>query len=164
MDQKISLIAAMSENRVIGRKNQLPWDMPADWAHFHEITHGKPFIMGRNSYEAPDKLLSTTRSIILTTHDLDELCPTCEQASSLEEALKKLEKEPEIFILGGQQVFEASLELANYIYLTLIHTHVEGDAFFPPFSSSDWMLVRDDHHTRDADNPHDYSFREYLRK
>ncbi len=158
------MIAAMSENRVIGLNNRLPWHMPADWDHFHEITHDKPFIMGRNSYEAPDKLLSTRRSIILTKHDLDDLCKRCHQADSIEKALAMLKEEPEIFILGGQHVFEQFLPLAIYMYLTIIHARVEGDAFFPDFNTDEWEMTRNDFREKDPDNPYDYSFREYRRK
>jgi dihydrofolate reductase len=161
--QKISLIAAMSDNRVIGYKNKLPWHMPADWRHFRKITHGKAFIMGRNSYEAPDKLLSTKLSIILSRHDIKNLCEKCIKAENFEKAVELLKDEPEVFILGGQSVFEQALKLANYIYLTIIHGTFQGDAYFPEFDRSSWKLVRNKFNTRDDDNPFDYTFQEFER-
>ena len=164
MMQRISLIAAISENKVIGIHNRLPWRMPADHRHFHAVTKGHPFIMGRLSYLSEDRLLSTERSIILSHHANDPLCANCERAESLGEALSILSAYSEIFILGGARVFRQSLSIANYMYLTIIHAHIKGDAFFPQFSAQQWTEVRTSHHLKDKENPYDYSFIEYARK
>lgn len=162
--QKISLIAAMSENRVIGKNNRLPWKMPADHEHFRKITKDHPFIMGRKSYLSEDKLLSDKLSIILTHHTTDFLYPHCIRAESLGEALSILTEEIQIFILGGGEVFRQSLPIANYIYLTLVHTQIQGDAYFPEIDDLQWKLVREDHHKKDDWNTYDYSFLEYTRR
>jgi len=161
--QKIALIAAMSENRVIGRDNKLPWHMPADWKNFKRITHGKPFIMGRNSYEAPDKLLSTKKSIILSHSEIPDLCEHCIRVDHLDKALQLLITESEIFILGGQSVFEQAILISDYIYLTIIHAEIFGDAYFPEIDFSQWEMVKDEYHKKDSENPYDYSFREFER-
>ncbi len=161
--QKISLIAAMSENGVIGKKNQLPWHMPADLYNFKKITEGKPFIIGKNSYEAPDKLLSTKKTVILSHTEIPDLCENCIRANSWEAALHLLKGEPEIFILGGQSVFEQAISFANYVYLTIIHAEFSGDAYFPQIKLSQWKIIRDQFHHKDTENLHDYSFREYER-
>ena len=153
----------MSENRVIGKDNRLPWNMPADWKNFREITEGKTFIMGRNSYLAPDKLLSTSRSIILSHSVIPDLCEKCLRVQDWEAALALVKGEPEVFILGGQRIFEQALSFANYIYLTLIHARISGDAFFPEIDGSKWQLVRSRSFRRDRENPYDYSFLEYTR-
>jgi len=161
--QKISLIAAMSENRVIGRNNALPWKMPADQEHFHRVTEGCPFIMGRKSYLSEDRLLSKNLSVILSHHTSDYLYPNCIRAESLGEALSILNDAPEIYIIGGGEVFEQSLSIANYIYLTLIHVNIEGDTYFPQFDSTQWKIVRENRHQNNRENPFDYSFLEYSR-
>ena len=161
--QTIALIAAMSENRIIGRNNRLPWKMPADHDHFYAITDGHPFIMGRKSYLSRDRFLSTKRSIILTHHFTDFLHPNCVRAESLGEALSMLIHEEKIFILGGGEVFRQSLAIANCMYLTVIHAEVEGDTFFPEFDRKQWELVKNVRHLKDPENPYDYSFREYRR-
>jgi dihydrofolate reductase len=161
--QRISLIAAMSENRVIGKNNKLPWRLPADQAHFRRITKGHPFIMGRKSYLSEDQLLSDKLSIILTHHTNDHLPPDCIRAESLGEALSMLTGEKEIFILGGGEVFRQSLAIANHIYLTLIHAHIQGDTFFPEINHLQWKLLRQDFHEKDDQNQYDYSFLEYAR-
>jgi dihydrofolate reductase len=161
--KKISLIAALSENRVIGWNNALPWKMPADLEHFRKVTEGHPFIMGRKSYLSKDRLLSNNISIILSHHTTDPLCPKCIRAESLGEALSILSEAPEIFILGGGEVFRQSLSIANYMFFTLIHTNIDGDTYFPEFDTSIWKKVREIRHNKDINNPYDYSFLEYSR-
>lgn len=161
--QRISLIAAMSENRVIGKNNKLPWKMPADHVHFRKITKGHSFIMGRKSYLSEDQLLSDKLSVILTHHSTDYLHPNCKRAESLGEALSMLTEEKKIFILGGGEVFRQSLSIANHIYLTIIHAHIHGDTYFPEIDDCQWRLVREDFHEKDHQNKYDYSFLEYVR-
>jgi dihydrofolate reductase len=158
---KISLIAAMSENRVIGYRNRLPWHMPADWAHFRKVTKGKVFIMGRNSYEAEDALLSDKMSIILSQHAEITPARNCYRAKRLEEAFHLAREEKEVFILGGENVFRQTVFFADYIFLTIIHAQVNGDAFFPEFEQDHWILVKDQFLKKDQENIYNYSFREY---
>ena len=153
----------MTENRVIGRANKLPWKMPADHVHFKKITKGCPFIMGRKSYLSEDQLLSDKLSVILTHHTTDRLHSNCIKAESLGEALSILADEPNIFILGGGEVFRQSLSIANYIYLTLIHTIIQGDTFFPEIDKNQWKMISEDFHESDNLNPYDYSFQKFAR-
>ncbi len=151
---KIYLIAAMSENQVIGINDKLPWHLPDEWENFRRITNGKPFITGRKSYQAPDALHSTYRDVVLTSHK--DILPDIEHAENLDAALKMLENEAEIFILGGASVFRAAIHLADRIYLTVVHTHIEGDAFFPNIKSDEWDLETSEYH--EADDEHLYAF------
>ena len=161
--QRISLIAAMSENRVIGRNNELPWEMPADIEHFRRVTAGHSFIMGRMSYLSKDRLLSNKKSVILTHHTTDPLLPGCQRAESLGEALSMLDEDERIFVLGGGQVFKQSISIADYIYLTIIHAHFEGDTYFPEIDPGQWKIMKESHHKKDDENPFDFSFLEYSR-
>lgn len=153
----------MSENRVIGKNNRLPWHMPADLNHFREITAGKPFIMGRNSYLSEDVLLSDYKSVILT-HEKLRLRKNCILSSGLREALDMLKDEEAIFILGGEKVFRQSIPLSTCIYLTLIHTMIDGDAFFPEIEPGTWVEESSQFNRRDKSNPYDYTFITYRRK
>ena len=110
-----------------------------------------------------DRLLSSKRSIILTHHTDDPLCPNCERAESLGEALSMLADEKQIFILGGGEVFRQSLSIASHMYLTIIHAYIEGDTYFPEFDTRRWKLLKESHHSSDHANPYDYSFIEYTR-
>ena len=161
--KKIALIAAMAENRVIGKNNRLPWHMPADFDHFRSITGRKPFIMGLNSYQSEDALFSGYKSVILSHRKDLILKENCFLAGSLPEAFDLLKVEPEIFVLGGGQVFHQAEPLANYIYLTLIHGIVEGDCYFPEISEKCWQEVSGIFRVKDAGNPLDCTFLEYRR-
>jgi dihydrofolate reductase len=161
----IALIAAMDLHHLIGTRNRLPWHLPADWENFHRVTEGKPFIMGRKSYEAEDALISSYRNIILTSRtDLPLGEAHTELAGSLDEALDLLAGEPVIFILGGASVFEQALPRADYLYLTIVHGFFAGDAYFPPIDWTDWALVRSRRHYADARNSHTMALNEYQRR
>lgn len=161
---KISMMAAMGENRVIGNDGEVPWNMPADIAHFHRVSDGKPYIMGRKSYEAPDVMLSSEKNIILSRQSGLDLEGNCIQAESIQEAIEKLEGYEEVFIMGGAGIYEQALDFANYIYLTIIHGHFEGDAHFPVIPAEAWGNVKSEKHSADQENPYDYSFLEFERK
>lgn len=150
------MIAAMSENRVIGLDNRLPWHLPDEWKHFRNVTEGKAFIMGRKSYEAPDALHSGYRNIVLSSQSPSTPEPLTEYAKDFSEVLALLSGESEVFILGGASIFEQMMPLAQRLYLTIVHAQVEGDAYFPAFDQDEWQLRSSEFH--DADNDHAYSF------
>ncbi len=134
---KITLIAAMSENRVIGKDNALPWHIPEDLKRFKEITSGHPVIMGRKTYESIGRLLPNRTNIIITrdpNYDIKEAVIT----HSLDDALEKAKQSPggdfEIFVIGGGQVFEQAISLADKLYLTIVHATIKGDSYFPDYS------------------------------
>ena len=154
--QRINIITAMSENRVIGIQNRLPWRLPGDWENFHRVTAGKAFLMGRKSYNAEDALLSEHRNVIISRQSKLHLAPNAKQASSIEAGIALLADEPEFFILGGAEIFSQTLHLANYFYRTLVHAQVEGDAFFPEVDWAQWELVSSEYHAADAQ--HEYAF------
>jgi len=159
----ISLIAAMSENRVIGVQNRLPWHLPADLAHFRKVTEGKKFIMGRKSYEAEDKLCSELGNVIVT-HQKNYTVPAPDAvAGSVQQAIEKLSGEREVFILGGAEIFQQSMERANNLYITLIHNIFIGDAFFPEIDPDRWMLETEVKCKADDENPYNYSFLKYTK-
>lgn len=143
---KISLIAAISENNVIGKDNSLPWHIPEDLKRFKEITSGHPVIMGRKTYESIGRLLPNRVNIIITrdkdykvegavvVHTLDEAI--AEASAPHPDLLPQEEKEEveEVFILGGGQIFEQAMDIADKLYLTIVHTEIEGDVYFPEYS------------------------------
>jgi dihydrofolate reductase len=124
----LSLIAAMSENRVIGREGKLPWYLPEDLKRFRKLTLGHVVIMGRKTYESIGKPLPNRTNIILTKQTNYHALGTRIEAS-IEKALSGLSGE--VFIIGGGEVYQQALPRADRIYLTLVHTAIEGDTFFP---------------------------------
>lgn len=156
----INLIAAMSENRVIGYKGRLPWGhLPKDWENLFRVTDGIPMIMGRKSYDTPDRIASPNAPNIVLTSQADFPLETgFQSAHNLADALQLIEKQgfTSVFILGGGSVFEQSIGRADKIFLTLVHANFEGDAFFPTFSNNDFTLIEQTNF--DADAQHAYAF------
>ncbi len=126
----ISIIAAMAENRVIGRDNKMPWDLPSDRRHFHDITRGHPIILGRKTFESIGHPLSLRRNIVLTRQK-DYHARGAVIVHSLQAAFAACAGADEAFICGGEEVFHETIDLVDRIYLTVLHRVVQGDACFP---------------------------------
>lgn len=161
MNQKIALIAAISENHVLGKDNKLVWELPADWENFKRVTKGKPFILGRVSYESEDMLYSDTVNVVLTRQKNYSPKPGDKIAKDIPSALALLANEEVIFILGGGKVFAQSMEIANYLYLTIVHDSFTGDSFFPPINWDNWQLVKSVRHEIDERHQYSFSLNEY---
>jgi dihydrofolate reductase len=135
----LSLIAAMSTNRVIGNKGQLPWHEPEDMEHFKRTTLGHAVIMGRATYDALGRPLPRRRNIVVTRHVMRL---PCEVTHTLEEAVAMARTtDPEPFIIGGGQIYTQALPLVTRMYLTIVQKEAEGDAFFPEFAEAQWREV-----------------------
>ncbi|WP_131694722.1 dihydrofolate reductase [Dyadobacter tibetensis] len=159
---KIYIIAAMSENHVIGKANRLPWHLPDEWKHFRRITDGKAFITGRKSFEAPDALHSTYKNVVLSRSGAN--IPDSTLAPDLDTALELLQDEKEIFILGGASVFEQAIDRAQRLYLTVVHAHLDGDAFFPSVNRDQWELTTSEYHGIDQEHVYAFSMNVFERK
>lgn len=146
----ISAIAALSENRVIGLNNELPWHIPADLKYFKDMTTGKPIIMGRKTFESLGKPLPGRANFIITRQKLS--IPGASVCASVKDAIAAAGKTgaKEIMIIGGQQIYEQALPLCHKLYLTRIHARMEGDAYFPQINQTDWREISTQHH---AGNP-----------
>lgn len=155
--QKISLIVAIGQNNVMGNNNQLPWQMPADLAHFKKLTLDKPIIMGRNTFESIGKPLPGRKNIIIT-HNPNYKVDGTESFTSLELALESLKSQPEVMIIGGAKLFQNALTIADRIYLTKIDGNFSGDTFFPPIDPVLWREISREDHPPDEKNAYNYSF------
>ena len=153
----LSIIAAMSENGVIGRDNKLPWLLPADLAHFKSLTLGKPIIMGRRTWESLPGLLPG-RTHVVVTADSTYAAPGCLVVNSTEQALAAAGAATEVMIVGGEALYRQFLPRAARMYLTLVHTIVPGDTYFPRYVAGEWREVDRRLHQPDQKNPYAYSF------
>jgi dihydrofolate reductase len=155
---KISLIVAMASNRVIGLNNKMPWHLSADLKKFKKITMGSPILMGRKTYESIGKPLPGRTNIIIS-RNLDYQQDGCLVFNDLNAALKKIgESAEELFIIGGSDLYEAILPMADAIYLTLINREFQGDTFFPEIDLNDWSEVEREDIKDDPDAGFNYSF------
>jgi len=156
----ISLIAALTTNRVIGKNNDLPWKLPDDMSYFMRTTKGHTVIMGRKNYDSlPEKFSPLPNRInIVVTRQRNFNAPGCQIVHSLEEAIRLAKKsnEPEVFNIGGAELFTLGLPLADRLYLTEIQASIDGDTFFPEIDRSVWKETSRVHH--DADKKHAFEF------
>lgn len=155
---KIALIAAMAKQRVIGLDNRMPWHLPADLAHFKQVTLGKPVIMGRKTYDSIGRLLPGRRNIIISR----QAAPaglSADWVSSVEAALALVADVPEVMIIGGAELYRQLLPKAHRLYLTLIDLTVEGDTFFPDYAHvAEWQMMQRQQCAADEKNPYAYEF------
>lgn len=120
----------MTENRVIGKENDIPWRIPGEQKRFRSLTTGKTVIMGRKTFESIGKPLPNRRNLVIT-RDRTYVAEGCEIVGSLQEALALTKDEAEVFIGGGETIYREALPIADRIYLTTIHSKIDGDTFFP---------------------------------
>jgi len=160
---KLALVWAMARNRVIGRNNALPWHLPEDLKFFKRVTMGKPIIMGRKTWESIGRPLPGRCNIVISRNqdfkaDGIEAVSSLQQAISLAEQISLRDGVDEVCVIGGAEIYDQALPLADRLYLTQVHADVEGDTFFPEFDLSQWQEVEREDFSASSANPYDYSF------
>ncbi len=159
----IKLIVAVSENNVIGIKNDLPWHLPNDMEFFKNKTLNSTVIMGRHNYlSIPEKFrpLKHRTNIILTSKPSFK-AEGCLIANNLESAIELGEKQKkEIFIIGGGIVYKYAIDnnLVDLIYLTRVHAEIQGDTFFPKINKNKWKVIEEKFHPKDNTHKYDFTF------
>ncbi|MFC6440961.1 type 3 dihydrofolate reductase [Bowmanella sp. JS7-9] len=158
---RISMIAAMAHNRVIGKDNQMPWHLPADLKHFKAVTLGKPVIMGRKTYESIGKALPGRLNIVITrdsTYKLDEAVVV----NNPEEALTAAGDCEEVMVIGGGNIYQTFLPRCDRLYLTFIDANIDGDTQFPNYQQHyQWTLVNSEQYVADDKNCYNLTFATY---
>ena len=142
---RLSLIAAIARNRVIGLDNALPWHLPEDLKRFRALTTGHHIIMGRKTYESLNRLLPQ-RTTVIVTRNADYSVPGAIIANSLRQAIASSADDDEIFLIGGGELYRDGLQLAHTMYITEIDATFDGDAFFPEFDATQWRETARENH------------------
>lgn len=155
---KISMIAAMAEDRVIGIKNSLPWKLPNDMKWFRQNTMGKPIIMGRKTFESFGAKPLPGRTNIIITRDDDYQAEDSIVVHSIEDAIAAAGDVEEIMIIGGASFYEQMLPRSDRLYLTYVKASLDGDAWFPEFNQDDWNTSEEINHDSDEKNNYAHSF------
>jgi dihydrofolate reductase len=161
---RIALVAALARGGVIGRDGDLPWRLPEDMRHFREATLGHPVVMGRRTWESlPGRFrpLPGRRNVVLTRNPAWR-ADGAERAATLADALRLLEGEDRVSVIGGGQVFAEALPLADELVLTEIDTEVEGDTFFPAFDREEFERVAHERHVSETGVP--FAVSRYVRR
>lgn len=156
---KISLIVAAATNDTIGKNNQLLWHLPNDLKFFKNTTWGMPVIMGRKTFESCNKALPGRINIVITRqhgwHAADIIIAT-DLADALTKAAETSAKE--VFVIGGGEIYQQSIQMADRIYMTRVHASLEGDTFFPAIEPSSWSLISAEDFSADEKHLYPYTF------
>lgn len=158
MYKPIALIAAMTQNFVIGHHNKMPWHLPAELAYFKNQTRHKPVVMGRKTFESIGRALPQRPNIVIS-RQTDLSLPGCTIFNNLPAALSDLSAKTdtkEIMIIGGAHLFEQTLPIAQRLYLTLIDVNLPGDTFFPMVDKTLWTVVTQCYHPADQYNQYGF--------
>jgi len=155
----VSQIVAISENNVIGKDNTLLWHLPNDLKYFKSKTSLHCVIMGRRTYQSIGKPLPNRTNIVVSANE-NMVADGCVLVKSIEDALivARSNHELEAFVIGGGQIYEATLGLAERIYITKVHASFEGDTFFPQLRETEWHCISTEVHLKDEKNHYDYDF------
>lgn len=152
----ISLIVARANNGVIGSRNDLPWYLSADLRRFKELTTDQTVVMGRKTYESIvtrlGHSLPNRRNIVLTRQAVD--FPDAEVIHEV----RDIERLGDVFVIGGAEVYRATIDIAERLYITEVHADIDGDAHFPAVEPAEWYEVSREPHVRDEKNQYDYDF------
>ena len=162
---QISIIVATSLNNAIGKNNQLLWHLPADLKFFKTTTMGCPVIMGRKTFQSIGRTLPGRKNIVITREatfninkEFDIIVET-----SVEQAIKHLQNEQEIFIIGGGEIYKQTINDTTTIYRTVVNSMIEGDVHFPEIDLTKFKLVWEEKHLADEKNKLDYTFQKFER-
>lgn len=161
---RLSIIVAMDKNQVIGNVDQIPWKLPADLAYFKKTTMGHPVIMGRKTHEVIGRALPGRTNIVVTRQkDYAPKDPSCLLAHSIDEALKLVATNDEVFIIGGEEIYRQTIDRAKLLYVTEIKAEFPGNKKFPPIDKKIWRLACVEPGKTDEKNPYEFMFLIYQR-
>ena len=161
----VSIIAAISENNAIGKDNKLLWKLSSDMKIFRTLTTGHHVIMGRKTFDSMGAKPLPNRTNVIISRNLDYEIENCETAISLAEALSLASQngDKEAFIIGGGEIYKLGLYVADILYITHVHTNIEGDTFFPIIDQIIWELQTKESHLSDEKNEFNFDFCVYKR-
>ena len=161
----VSIIAAVSDNGITGKDNDLPWHLPADLKRFKSVTTGHPMIMGRRTWESIGCRPLPGRPTTVITRDKGYRADRAQVAFSLAQAIELMPDDvEEVFIAGGEAIYKMALSVAHRMYLTRIHAEFDGDTRFPDFDTDQWRVVAEERFEPDAKNRYPYTFFVYERR
>ena len=159
-----SIIVAVSENNVIGKDNRLLWHLSGDMKRFKAITTGHTIVMGRKTFLSLGRALPNRRNVVLSSSMRTGAVENVEVYSSLLELQQALSDEEEVIIIGGGELYRQFLPLATKVYLTLVHTQLDGDVTFPELDEKEWLAISKESFWSDEKNDYDYDFINYVRR
>lgn len=161
--KKITLIAAAGLQNELGKNNDLLWHLPLDFKRFKEITTGNFIVMGRKTFESFPKPLPNRTHIIITRNSNYKVSENCYIAKNVTEAIKMCPENETIFVIGGGKIYAQTIEIADKIELTRVHSIFDADTFFPEINSEIWKLEQSEFHAKDEKHAFDFTFETYFK-
>jgi dihydrofolate reductase len=158
----ITIIAAAGENNSLGKDNDLVWHLPDDFKRFKELTSGNHILMGRKTFETFPKPLPNRKHLIITRQDNYSVPENCFVFDAIQSAIDFTDNQ-DIWIIGGGEIYKQSMEIADRIELTRVHSEFEADTFFPEIGE-EWELVSEEYHPSDERHKYDFTYLTYDRK
>lgn len=160
----LTIIVAAAENNAIGKNNQLIWHLSDDLKRFKTLTSGHHIIMGRKTFESFPKPLPNRTHVVITRQANYQVPDGVIVVNSLEDAIDASKNDPQPFVIGGGQIYEQAIAIADKIELTRVHENFEADAFFPEINHGVWQETAKTFHKKDKEHPYNFSFITYERK
>lgn len=162
--QILTIIVAVSENQVIGKDNDLIWNLSLDLKRFKSLTSGHHIIMGRKTFESFPKPLPNRTHVVITRQRDYKVPEGVLVVNSLKNAIELTKKDEQPYIIGGGEIYKQALAFADCIELTRVHAHFEGDTFFPELDLNQWEETYNQHIKKDDKHAFDFSFITYKRR
>jgi dihydrofolate reductase len=159
----ITLIAAVAENNALGKDNQLLWHLPDDFKRFKNITSGHYIIMGRKTFESFPKPLPN-RTHVIISRQKNYAPENCIVVNSIQQAIAICPRNEEVFVIGGGEIYNQSIEIADKIDITRVHHSFEADTYFPEINLNKWQLTFEEYHQKDDKHQYDFSFQTFIKK
>lgn len=153
----ICIIVATDKKGVIGKEGGIPWYLPAELGYFKRTTMGYPIIMGRKTHESIGRTLPGRENIVITSDPSYQAAEGSIVVSSLDEAIVQAGDTEQVFIIGGESIYNQALPAAEKLYLTKVDADLPGDKFFH-YDPDHWKLISSEKHLKDEKNPYDYEF------
>ena len=155
------MIAAASDNNVIGKDNDLVWRLPDDFKRFKSLTSGHTIVMGRKTFESLPGILPNRTHIVITRNNNYKLDQCIVERSLVEALITRTDED--VYIIGGGEIYNQGMEIADKIELTRVHGTFEGDIFFPVIDLKKWKLEKEEFHDKDEKHEYSFTYQTYVR-
>ena len=159
----IIAIAAIGMNNELGKDNQLIWHLPNDFKRFKTLTTGHYIIMGRKTFESFPKPLPN-RTHVIITRQKNFTAENCIVVDSLKKAIAVCPKDEDVYVIGGGEIYNQSIDFADKLEITRVYHSFEADTFFPEIDTAKWELVSEEFHAKDEKHAYDFCFQTYVSK
>ena len=159
----IIAIAAIGMNNELGKDNQLIWHLPNDFKRFKTLTTGHYIIMGRKTFESFPKPLPN-RTHVIITRQKNYTAENCIVVDSLKKAIAVCPKDEDVYVIGGGEIYNQSIDFADKLEITRVYHSFEADTFFPEIDTAKWELVSEEFHAKDEKHAYDFCFQTYVSK